>query len=382
MYKTLITLVFMLFCFQMQAQIDAQSITKELNFCIQQFSTDNKALLNISNKSGTIEQAVHDKTLRYPVSEVHDITVEKSKLGYTVTCTCLEKFNCFTLLNKDMSSSSFSTYAYSFDNLESANTFAKGLYALAKNFNEDFEPIVSYAKNEEGNEVFLVKKENQNQETKPLPKQEKNFLAIETGETESNERPQHKSQRSKAEREEEEDNDIQEESTPRPTRTKKEKETENEMVDDRNSNEDAMSDDIACKRIMSLAEAGKSQFKSIEGKETNAEKKINESTLKLKGARKNYLSMNKGKRIFIAEYKLIKDYELALEACDALQGEIEECLGSEWEFEDRSNNDEYLNLDYTARDVEYSHATISAYPKFHIMLLHDGKNYVVFLRVQ
>lgn len=42
---------------------------------------------------------------------------------------------------------------------------------------------------------------------------------------------------------------------------------------------------------------GKEQnFKDIEGTETNSERKINDSKLKIKGAKRNYLSWYKSKR--------------------------------------------------------------------------------------
>lgn len=71
--------------------------------------------------------------------------------------------------------------------------------------------------------------------------------------------------------------------------------TRNKLIEDVN---DGPADDAKskggsdfCNQLLSILQSGKeNKFKNIEGKLTNAETKINDSKVKLKGARKNYLS--------------------------------------------------------------------------------------------
>ncbi|MBK8330747.1 MAG: hypothetical protein IPL09_15135 [Bacteroidetes bacterium] len=55
-----------------------------------------------------------------------------------------------------------------------------------------------------------------------------------------------------------------------------------------------------CSQLTNILQSGKeNKFKAIEGKLTNADTKINDSKIKLKGARKNYLSWFKKKGLLL-----------------------------------------------------------------------------------
>ncbi len=139
-----------------------------------------------------------------------------------------------------------------------------------------------------------------------------------------------------------------------------------------------------CKQLIAIIKAGKdSKFKDIEGKETNPTTKINESKLKLKGAKRSYLSWYKKERAFIAEYKTFTDHELILIEFEKLQTELEDCLEGGWEDTDHSNDEIYANVSEDVKDVEYKYTSDPLRPSLRIMINTDqNKKYTLFVRIQ
>jgi hypothetical protein len=137
-----------------------------------------------------------------------------------------------------------------------------------------------------------------------------------------------------------------------------------------------------CEQLMSLVKSGLStQFKDIEGKETNSEKKINESKIKLKGARKSYLSWFNQKRAFLAELKLVDDNDYAVEEFQNIQNQLDECLAG-WDDEDHSTDDIYESIKYEVKDVEYTDSKNPNSPSIRLIIASEGKKFIVFLRIQ
>ena len=118
-------------------------------------------------------------------------------------------------------------------------------------------------------------------------------------------------------------------------------------------------------------------------KTTNPTTKINESKLKLKGAKRSYLSWYKKERAFLAEYKTLIDHELILIEFEKLQTELEDCLEGGWEDIDHSSDEMYANVSEEVKDVEYKFTSDPTRPSLRIMINTDqSKRYTLFVRIQ
>lgn len=242
---------------------------------------------------------------------------------------------------------------------------------------------------EEKKEEMLRKKEEAQEEKEATKKQSR------------------KSTKKEAETDEETDNET-EKATPRAKRkASRDKEENEEEISDgkattsgktnktnRNRLIEDVSDDAAsdakskagndfCNQLMAILQSGKeNKFKAIEGKVTNAETKINESKIKLKGARKNYLSWYKKERAFISELKSGNDYETVFKEFESIQTTLDECLGGGWDMEDKSGSDEYAKLKTEVKDVEFKKENDETMPTIRVIFLEDNDKFTMFMRVR
>lgn len=412
------------FAFHANAQDEAKLAVVKMNQCLSGFSADQAQPLSFFSISGMLEQKQPNLIQRIGVASVAKIQVEVSKIGYSVTLTCGGQDPCINLVKTDMSTSTMGSTTFFFNNPGAANTFAMQCQKL----------IAKVKKADVAGELILYKKENG--ETPFLPDQDPT-LAIASSPKTSEPKPSTNTTSSPKEKtireiqEEEDDNEgdkvekgkkskpaktsksnkekeemdtEQEEENPTTSKTKK-KARQTEKLEDEEEDEtpktksttkkraNTEDNDMAlddeqkgnkdfCEQLMSLVKSGLStQFKDIEGKETNSEKKINESKIKLKGARKSYLSWFNQKRAFLAELKLVDDNDYAIEEFQNIQNQLDECLAG-WDDEDHSTDDIYESIKYEVKDVEYTDSKNPNSPSIRLIIASEGKKFIVFLRIQ
>ncbi len=186
---------------------------------------------------------------------------------------------------------------------------------------------------------------------------------------------------------ESDENAEAEETDTKPSGRQKSKTSGNKLIEDVGDN--AVSEDKGkaandfCAQLQQILQSGKdNKFKSLEGKLTNAENKINDSKIKLKGARKNYLSWFQKERAFISELKSGNDYELVLKDFEAMQTQLDECLGGGWDMEDKSNSEEYAKLKTEVKDVEFKKDGDASMPSIRVIFLETNDKFTMFMRVK
>lgn len=213
----------------------------------------------------------------------------------------------------------------------------------------------------------------------------------ENEEVEEEKATEKKSSRAKRRAEKQADNedaDPQEEPIEKTPSRKSGKTSGNKIIEDvgddaNNGDAKTKSGNDFCSQLTNILQSGKeNKFKAIEGKLTNADTKINDSKIKLKGARKNYLSWFKKERAFIAELKSGNDYELLLKDFENMQTQLDECLGAGWDMEDKSGSEEYAKLKTEVRDVEFKKENDETMPTIRIIFLEDNDKFSMFMRVK
>jgi hypothetical protein len=421
MKKMMILFLWIGFAFHANAQDEAKLAVVKMNQCLSGFSADQAQPLSFFSISGMLEQKQPNLIQRIGVASVAKIQVEVSKIGYSVTLTCGGQDPCINLVKTDMSTSTMGSTTFFFNNPGAANTFAMQCQKL----------IAKVKKADVAGELILYKKENG--ETPFLPDQDPS-LAIasspKTSEpkpsTNTTSNPKEKTIREIQEEDaDDEESEVEKGKKSKPAKTKQSKEDREEKEEEENNvntkskkksktsetldeeNEDETpktksttkkranteDNDLAlddeqkgnkdfCEQLMSLVKSGLStQFKDIEGKETNSEKKINESKIKFKGARKSYLSWFNQKRAFLAELKLVDDNDYAVEEFQNIQNQLDECLAG-WDDEDHSTDDIYESIKYEVKDVEYTDSKNPNSPSIRLIIASEGKKFIVFLRIQ
>jgi outer membrane biosynthesis protein TonB len=361
--------------------------------------------------TGTLDFKQKSTSTRSSLAEIKLINVEKSAIGYHVNYTCLEGNNCINFIKSDMSTSPLNTGIFFLSDLKAANTLASGLFELCKKY-QGAASFCSLQLGKDANGQEPVMKMNQDAPTqpvvatKPVPSnpgsakktekklnQDEDDMEDVAAKPADEKKPAPKPKSRSAKKEEETDDEAEEEKSPKPKKSNsrkqnREDEGEKEAPEPPTERPEGTNADSrktgtdACNRWMMVAESGKQKdFKDIEGKEVNANTKINESKLKIKGARKNYISNYKETRAFIAEIKTHADFGLLSEEFDQLQSELDECLGPQWDTHDRSADEEYSDYKGEIRDVEYRHESDSSLPGIRLIILEDGEKYTFFIRI-
>ena len=377
------------------AQTSISDLVKELNRTITIYSTDNAAPLTIYEPIGTIEQKKNESSSqRFKLSEIGSILVEKNTSGFTVNIHCADSSRCMSLIKNDMSTSMMPSDAFFFNDARAANTFAKRLEELIAKYPSDRKPvqaqllkesIESTPSNEKNTGVSSSQKttpptknkhEEDDEQEADDQEDKKEKSAVREKKAPLTEAEAKERAINRRKQKEDDDADKAEE-----RENKKAARKDNEAID--NSAIQELTEPV-CKQLLAIIKAGKdSKFKDIEGKETNPTTKINESKLKLKGAKRSYLSWYKKERAFLAEYKTLIDHELILIEFEKLQTELEDCLEGGWEDIDHSSDEIYANVSEEVKDVEYKFTSDPTRPSLRIMINTDqSKRYTLFVRIQ
>lgn len=423
MKRILIVLIYVSFLLRANAQEDVKSAVAVMNKCISGFSADQAQPLSFFAISGMLEQKQANLIQRISVSGIAKIKVETSKLGYSVTATCPSGDPCVNFVKSDMSTSSMESTSFFFSNPGAANTFATRLQnIIIKTRKTDVAGELTLYKDSNGQTPMLDEKTTPiqtNLETTAIPEEkktiaktnpnptlpkEKTIREIQEEDTDTEEKKEDKRKTSTKEKKPKttKEDDTEEEIDEKPTRKKTKKEAKEEEEPEINEEltksnpakktkrleEDAENTDDnqggkndLCEQLMAVVKSGlNTQFKDIQGKETNTEKKINESKIKLKGARKSYLSWFNNKRAFISELKLVDDNDFAIEEFQNLQYQLDECLAG-WDDEDHSTDPVYDNVNYEVKDVEYTNPKDPKSPSIRIAIASEGKKFILFVRI-
>lgn len=407
-------------------QEDSKSLIAKMNHCIKSFSADQANALNFYTVSGMLEQKQASLIQRISIAEIVKLQVEVSKIGYSVTLSCSGNNTCISLVKSDMSTSTMGSTAFFFSTPAAANSFATtcqqliqktrrtdvaGELILFKDANGQT-PLLSSESfsNNVGNTQSSSVTPSTSTQSKPNENKEKTIKEIQEEEQEEPlEKEKLKTKESKSKNKNEE-TESSEEDTPSKKSTnksskskrvtKKEENEDSEPVEEpqsksrkekRNERQESNNIEIGdeqtgkkdlCDQLLVIVKSGlENKFKDIEGKETNTEKKINESKIKIKGARKTYLSWFNSKRALIAELKLVDDNDFAIEEFQNLQNQLDECLAG-WDDEDHSMSPIYESINYEVKDVEYSNPQNPSSPTIRIAIASEGKKFILFLRIQ
>jgi hypothetical protein len=402
MKKILFVLLALFFTKTAYNQDDTKLMLTRMNQCISGFSADASSPLNYFPVSGMLEQKQQNLSQRITLSDVTKVIVEISKVGYSVTYTCNDEGNCVSLIKSDMSTSTMASTSFFFNNPAAANTFATMSNSLISKSRKVDKPIdLILFKTQDGQTPLLPEttytttekkqtqankkaEEDQDEEYVPITKPASNKKTTKRDEEEDVEDKPIKEPKSttkkKQQKEDKEDNDT--ESEPVKEKKSKPKKTEPELNEPENDTDKKLANDF-CGQLMAVVKSGTlTKFKDIEGKETNAEKKVNESKLKLKGAKKNYLSWFNQERAFISELKSVLDNDLAIEEFEKLQAQLDECLADGWDFNDRSQDENYDNAKFDVKDVEYINTKDTNSPSVRIAIAPDGDRFTLFVRVK
>lgn len=404
--KSFLAVILSCFYFASFGQVNVKSEMNILNNCIARYGNLDPNPLTLFEASSIIEQKVGQVTQRVSLSEIGYIDVTSSKLGYSVNFKCNESSPCVNVLKSDMTSSSMNSYSFFFTEAGAANTFAEHFGALIMHYKssektvtikmyKDANGTIEFAKGmETPNAKFNEKKEDVAEVKKESVRSEKTIQQIQEEEmaTENQDQVEPikkvKSTKKRIDDEDEMNDEPVQKVTKRKTKIEDESEDAEERPRGRTKSTNTPIDDDpidnldeTCKRLLTVINAGGSQFKSIEGAVTNPDKGINDSKLKLKGAKRNYITTYRGKRAFIAEYKSHVNFDILSEEFDLLQTELEDCLGGDWDYNDRSGNDEYENYKDELRDIEYVNTANKTMATMRILLLKNGGKYVLFVRI-
>lgn len=398
-----------------------------------------KEVMKLLEKTGIVEHREMGGIYRFKLEDIASIKEKVVEQNFIINVYCKDD-NCFTIYRNDSVGTQVNNNAYFFSSAERAFLFAKNLALLSNSYKTNGEKVILEVVNEQasGNktETSAVKpkdglddyldSQTDKEETNPSKKQHPNLTKKEDDDEDADvdrssskaqeakermedikaNREEKKQQRKdefeekreqlKAEQEEQREKQREELAAKKEQsgnakntrRTTQKEEDDKEAVsglaseDENENNAKDKRNDALCKPLdMILKSAISSDFKSIEGAETNTLKHINESKVRWKGARKSYVTNYKGKRAFIAEIKSSKDFELLQIEYDELQTELEKCLGDDWDFTDKSNDEEYADFNGEIRDTEYHNGATNG-PKLRIILISDNDKYTLFVRIQ
>ncbi len=388
------------------AQQSADNIIRELNKTITLYSADNASLFAFYEQIGTIEQKTNSSTIqRIRLADIGFIKAEANSENFVVNIRCADSTFCMNLIKSDMNSTSIPSNAFFFTEASAANLFAKKMEELVALYITDKEPIKAVlletpnavssqpkVVQQQTTKAKVVTKSEEESEEEELSAEEKQIANKERLEKQRDQREEARAnakakQKSKQQKTTNDEDTIDEEKEEVES-NKRKKNNKSDIVDEPMTNPmdikkvDGL--DPMCQQLMNIIKAGKqTKFKEIEGKETNPTTKINESNIRIKGAKRNYLSWFRNQRAFIAEYKTSSDRELILIEFEKLQTELENCLEGGWEDIDHSRDEMYSSVTDEVKDVEYKSALDSQLPRLRIMLNTDktGKH-TLFIRIQ
>lgn len=364
---------------------------QELVFTINSALDNKSEVFTLQDRSGYLMQNQPDGLYRLHLADIESILTKANQQNGMVEITCRDHA-CFAITKGDSSSYSMGSFAYLFSSTERANRFAQALHKLCAYFQGDPNPVT----------LQLIKGEKTLVEPIPSstpPPQAKQKDAIDEAMDEDEKTGTNKTSAKKVKKDEDTDADDDEKPVGKKLISKDEDEEEKPAKNipssrqrpqkedhglvNEESEREVKKESILSKQLMQVVQSGmSSNFKSIEGPETNPKTHINDSKIKLKGAKRNYLSWHKNQRAFIAEMKSTKSLEDIQFDYDDLQTEIENGLGPEWDNEDKSNDEEYADFSGEVRDTEYKSSNPGV-PTIRIIMLSDGEDkFTLFIRVK
>ncbi len=393
------------------AQDDAKKELLGMNKLLATFSTEQTAPLTLLQQTGTLEQTQDNFISRIKLADLGKLSVTAYQGGFSVNLFCIDSGKCINLIRPNSTNANMSVASFFFKLDGAANAFAEHLGHLVKlnNPKQTEIPVIFYV-DEKGKTNILRAKENT-----PSTKSNTSEEGAEAEKT-TPKKEVIKPKEDVAKNTKEEDQEIDQDEDPiaaakakaaeknPSTKTNKQLKKEEEEdaepadepltktrrqqtpMDDVEESEDAKKTKAGkdfCDQINFVIKSGKdTKFKDLEGKVLNADNKTNESKLKIKGAKRSYLSTYQNQRAFIAEFKILTDSELATIEFDQLQTQIENCLEGNWDNNDRSGDEEYADIKDEVRDVEYNNENDKLSPTVRIIMLSDGKKYILFVRIR
>jgi hypothetical protein len=367
MRTTLLFILLFFFNFQfLNAQNNSAELVRNINATVEGSYNP----FNFYEKTGSIEQTQDGIMQRFKLAEVGNIKVTKNTEGYSVDISCKDQNGCITLIKNSTQVTQMNVASFFFGNEMNSNAFASNLTKLVANYkNSENKPNATATKKQD---IITTQEpiKNEVKEVKTAPVVEQKTDGIIHV-------PKTNTKKEIVEEEEEIEDGEKPNAKSKTTKKNIEKEESEEKVVSKASKD-------FCSQINQLLKiANDKNFKSIEGNETNATKKINDSKFKLKGAKKNYLNWYNNERTFIAEIKTSLSYEDLMIDYDNIQAEIEACLGSSWDSDDRSGEKEYDNFNGEVRDTEYTDIDKKMKARLRIILLSDEDNKsTLFIRIQ
>lgn len=379
-----------------------------MNEVLSLYAADEISTCTLFELTGILEQKQRNTSMRMTLSEIEEIKVSPSAIGYNVNCRCGTQQACFNLVKSDMSSNPVAEHVFLLRDLAAANTLGFCLSKLVKHYQKDSVKVqFTAAKDASGRAPIIMNQTTESTSTSAQSKQAPKSSEEETEHElhEDDPKPASKTKKQPTPATHEERNtsrkltteELDEEADEKATAKSKRKKSEEESDDQNESKEEKQSAssqkasvrdgqaskmDAGCVRWLEIIQSGlRSGFKDIEGKELNADTRINESKIKLRNTKRNYLSMYREQRAFIAEFKSHTDFGLLSELFDAMQEELDTCLGGQWDTHDRSGDEEYSEYKGEIRDVEYRHESDPSLPGVRLIILEDGGKYTFFVRI-
>ncbi len=352
-----------------------QQYLEKINAHILQGATPNdKNTLLYFPLNSTLEKNADGYIFRFRLDEIKKISIKGSADFFAVTLFCNEE-KCINITNKDLSSKMGNEIAFNFENEFHAKGFMNTIAEMSKNelkktIELDFGTLST--KNETSDVVKT-----------PVPivekiVAEKSLLAIEDvaeKEDAATKRERLKEQQEEEKAEREEEKALQKEEM----QTKGNKKNKEEINDEEAENNEL---EGICKGIVAVLESGmSSNFSSIKGEKSNEGTTTFSSKIKLKNAKRNYISTFKNAPCFMAEMKNSRSTddlgELFLEIKDALL----ECLPNSWEEIDHSDDPIYDKGTDDIYHTEFVDEENSAVPSITLQITPDGNKKIFFIRI-
>ncbi|MBP6455885.1 MAG: hypothetical protein KA275_04060 [Chitinophagaceae bacterium] len=336
-------------------------------------ANDKKTLLYFPLNT-TLEKNADGYIYRFRLDEIKKIAIKGSNDFFVVTFYCNEE-KCINITNKDLSFKMGNEIAFNFENEFHAKGFMNASAEMAKN---------EFQKTLELDFGTLSNKNESSDVTKiPEPAQEKVVaekpaLVID----DSNEKEDAVAKRERLKEQQEEEKAEREE----------EKALRKEELQSKgnNKNKEEINDEVAeknelegvCKGIVAVLESGmSSNFSSIKGEKSNEGTTTFSSKIRLKNAKKNYISTFKNAPCFMAEMKNSRSTDELGEQFLEIKDALLECLPTTWEEIDHSDDPIYDKGTDDVYHTEFVDEENSAVPSITLQITPDGNKKIFFIRI-
>lgn len=402
MYKWILLVICIMYCELSIAQNNYEKNMQTMQECMAMSTTDRNTILKLYENLGVLESINGNLIQRIKLSDIEKVLCAKKETGFTVDLVC-NGMACITIMKNENTSEVFPSTGYLFSHPAVANTFAKNTGEIVNKFKPENEKVtVIYLSTPDGKTPMMNEKPAPTKET--LAKKENTNTALEEPEEADTEekaeasknkknektavaKPESKVTKRNKRKNDKEESDNEDSDTQDPMENNRVKAKRNSIIEDVDDTNDegskAKAGNTICTQLLQIVESGKeTQFKSIEGAVSSDDQKINESKIKLRGARKNYLSWYKKQRAFIAELKTGSNYEQVYKEYENMLNTLDECLGAGWENEDKSNSEDYAKLKSEVKDMEFKKENAENTPAIRVIFVENNGKFTLFIRVQ